>query len=244
MQSSPPAQPPVASPGFRRRFRITPAAGRVQSEVEDDYHCMSVIVHHDGAVATRVEAVMRRAPWTTCPGAPEQLEQTFSGVALDTFAARGQKQVNCTHLHDLALLAAGHAFDQAPLVYDILVSDPVDGKRRAELRCGGATILGWTEAGMRIVEPAELRGLNLGELRPWIESLDPQRQEAARLLRWANILANGRMIPLEQQSDAGRMPPNCYTFQPHRAVQAKRVGVIRDFSDGAAQPLAEYAPAF
>jgi hypothetical protein len=244
MPTSPPAHRTEALPGFRRRFRITPAVGRVQSEVEDDYHCMSVIVHHDGAVATGVESVMRRAPWTTCPGAPEQLRQTFSGVALDAFAARGQKQVNCTHLHDLAVLAAGHAFDRAPLVYDILVSDPVDGRRRAELRCGGVTILGWTEAGMRIVEPAELTGLRLDELRPWIESLDPQRQEAARLLRWANILANGRMIPLEQQSDAGRMPPNCYTFQPHRAVQAKRVGVIRDFSEGAAQPLGEYEPAF
>ena len=244
MPSSALACPLEQLPGFRRRFRITPAPGRVQSEVEDDYHCMSVIIHHDGAIATSVEAVMRRAPWTTCPGAPEQLKQTFCGVALDAFAARGEKQVNCTHLHDLAVLAAGHAFDQAPLVYDILVSDPVDGKRRAELRCGGATILGWTEAGMRIVEPAELSGLKLDELRPWIASLDPQRQEAARLLRWANTLANGRMIPLEQQSDARRMPPGCYTFQPHRAVQAQRVGVIRDFSDGAAQPLGEYEPAF
>lgn len=232
-------------PGFRRRFRITPAPGRVQSEVEDDYHCMSVTVHHDGAIATRVEAVMRRAPWTTCPGAPEQLAQTFRGVALDAFAARGEKQANCTHLHDLAVLAAGHAFDAAPLVYDILVSDPVDGRRRAELRCGGATVLGWTEAGLRIVEPAELAGLKLDELRPWIESLDARRQEAARLLRWANMLANGRMIPLEKQSDASRMPPGCYTFQPHRAAQAKRVGAIRDFSrEGAAQLLGEYQPAF
>lgn len=243
MRSAPPVHALEQLPGFRRRLRITPGVGRVQSELEDDYHCMSVIVHHDGAVATSVEAVMRRAPWTTCPGAPEQLAQTFCGVALDAFAARGEKQVNCTHLHDLAVLAAGHAFDAAPLIYDILVSDPVDGKRRAELRCAGATILGWTEAGMRIVEPAELAGLKLDELRPWIASLDPQRQEAARLLRWANTLANGRMIPLEQQSDASRMPPGCYTFQPHRAVQALRVGVIRDFSDGATQLLGEYEPA-
>jgi hypothetical protein len=102
----------------------------VQGEVEDDYHLMSVIVHHDGAVATTIESVMRRAPWTTCPGAPAQLAQTFTGVALNAFAARGEKQANCTHLHDLAVLAAGHAFDAAPVVYDMLVSDPVDGKRR------------------------------------------------------------------------------------------------------------------
>jgi hypothetical protein len=53
------------------------------------------------------------------------------------------------------------------------------------------------------------------------------------------------MIPLEKQSDASRMPPGCYTFQPHRAAQAKRVGAIREFSsEGAAQLLGEYEPAF
>jgi Protein of unknown function (DUF2889) len=237
-------QPLEQLPGFRRRFRITPGVGRVQAEVEDDYHCMSVIVHHDGATATAIESEMRRAPWTTCPGAVAQLEQTFTGVRLDAFAARGEKQANCTHLYDLAVLAAGHAFDEAQLVYDILVSDPVDGKRRAELRCNGATIVGWTEAGFRLVEPQELAGVKLGELRGWIEALDPQRQEAVRLLRWANMLANGRMIPLEKQSDASRMPAGCYTFQPQRAVQARRVGAIHDFSDGELEPLGEYETAF
>jgi hypothetical protein len=229
-------------PGFRRRFRITPSGDRVQTEVEDDFHCMSVIVHHDGAIATAIEPEMGRVPWTTCPGAVEQLQQTFTGVALKDFARRGEKQANCTHLHDLAILAAAHAFDPAPLVYDILVSDPVDGKRRAELRCDGVTMLGWTEAGFRLVEPAEAAGLAFDQLRTWTDSLDPKQQEAARLLRWANMLANGRIIPLEQQSDATKMPPGCYTFQPQRASQAKRVGVIRDFSNGASEPLGEHQP--
>lgn len=229
-------------PGFRRRFRITPSRDWVQTEVEDDFHCMSVIVYHDGAVATAIEPEMRRVPWTTCPGAVEQLKQTFTGVALKDFATRGEKQANCTHLHDLAILAAGHVFDREPSIYDILVSDPVDGKRRAELRCDGTTILSWVEMGFKIVEPVEAAGLMLTNLRTWIDSLDPIQQEAARLLRWGNMIANGRIIPLEQQSDATKMPPNCYTFQPQRAVQATRIGVIRDFSDGAQQPLAEYQP--
>lgn len=225
-------------PGFRRRFRITPGDGQVQTEVEDDYHCMSVIVYHDGATATAVEPVMRRAPWTTCPGAPEQLKQTFTGTALKDFARRGEKLTNCTHLHDLAVLAAGHAFDPAPTVYDILVSDPVEGKRRAELRCNGERLIGWTEASFEIVEPVEAAGTRLDNMRTWIDSLDPKLQEPARLLRWGNMIANGRIIPLAQQSDATKMPPSCYTFQPQRAVVATRVGLIKDFSDGAVQPLA------
>ena len=109
--------------GYRRRLRVTPSSGRVLAELEDDYHCMAVTIDHDGHVATAVEPVMDRAPWSICPGAVAVLEQTFVGIALESFASRGNKRANCTHLHDLALLAAAHAFDTAPTVFDILVSD-------------------------------------------------------------------------------------------------------------------------
>lgn len=232
-----------ALPGFRRRFIVTPAPNRVSSEVEDDYHCMGVTIHHDGVVATKIESAMQRAPWTTCPGAVARLEQTFTGVPLDGFAARGEKQANCTHLHDLAVLAAAHALDSNPLVYDILVSDPSDGRRQAELRRDGTTVLGWAHVDGRIVEPAELAGVALDKLRPWIDTLDPARQEAARLLRWGTILAHGRTVAWERQSDSSRLPVgNCYTFQPERRSLAKRVGLIRDFSQGP-QPLEEHRPA-
>ncbi|WP_324319522.1 DUF2889 domain-containing protein [Povalibacter sp.] len=84
----------------------------MQADVEDDFHCMSVTVRHSNGVATQIEAVMQRAPWTTCPGAVRQLQATFSGVALAAFAERGEKRENCTHLHDLATLAATHARGQ------------------------------------------------------------------------------------------------------------------------------------
>ena len=230
-------------PGFRRRFIMTPLSDCVRSELEDDYHCMGVTVHHDGKIATRIESVMLRAPWTTCPGARAVVEQTFTGIPLQAFAERGAKRANCTHLHDLAVLAAAHAFDEGPLVYDILVSDPVAGRRRAELRRNGTTMLGWILENGRIVEPAELAGLSLDKLRPWIDSLDPERQEGARLLRWGSLIANGRTIPWERQADATRMlGASCYTFQPQRVAQAKRIGVIRDFSTGP-QPLEERRPA-
>lgn len=224
-------------PGFRRRFRITPKPGCVLSEVEDDFHCMALSIKHDGLVATHIHADLKRAPWTTCPGAPAQVEQTFNGLPLKEFARRGDKKSNCTHLYDLALLAAEHALDRDVLVYDILVSDPVQGERVAELRRNGAAILGWREKDGNIIEPVELSGQTVWTLNPWIESLAPEMQEAARVLRWGAVLAHGRMIPIEKQSDATRMPPNCYTFQPARAAVAQRIVDLRDFSDGTLQPL-------
>jgi Protein of unknown function (DUF2889) len=225
-------------PGFRRRFRITPAADKVHGEVEDDYHGMSVTVHHDGKAATRIEPHMDRAPWTTCPGAVAKLRETFTGVVLAEFASRGEKRENCTHLHDLAVLAAAHAADPSQLVYDILVSDPIDGKRQAELRRNGATVLSWVDSQYHVIEPAELAGIRLDKLRAWIESLDEQGQEQARLLQWGAILAHGRSRPVEAQSDARSIGTDrCYTFQSRRVDSAKRIIAIRDFSAGTSQPL-------
>jgi hypothetical protein len=77
-------------PGFRRRFVITPGPRWVSCAVEDDYHRMSVTIRHAAGVAVAVEPVLERAPWTTCPSAVAQLVQTFTGVALDAFAARAR----------------------------------------------------------------------------------------------------------------------------------------------------------
>jgi hypothetical protein len=74
-------------------------------------------------------------------------------------------------------------------------------------------------------------------MNDWIGSLDPERQEYARILRWGARIARGRRIPLDQQSDAAKMPLTCYSFQPHIRTSARRVGNIRDFSAGTAQPL-------
>lgn len=226
------------SPGFRRRFRVTPGVDSVRTELEDDFHCMNVTVFHRDGVAIAIESSMERAPWSTCPGAVDRLKQTFTDVALDRFAERGEKRENCTHLHDLATLAAAHAFDAAPTAYDVLVSDPVDGRNDAVLQRNGDTVLRWALLGGRLIGPAEIAGLTLDKLGSWIASLEPKLQEAARVLRWGTMIAHGRVIPLEKQSDATRMPAgNCYTFQPEMQRKAQRSGEIRDFSRGTDQPL-------
>jgi len=224
-------------PGFWRRFRIAPAPGRVYGELEDDFHCMSVDIAHDGRVATAVHAGQSRAPWSTCPGAVEVCERTFTGIALAEFPARVRvKAANCTHLFDLAVLAAAHARDTAALQYDIRVADPVGGERSAVIYRDGEELLAWRDAGATVVAPAAIAGTRVKDLDAWIATLAPPLQEAAKLLRRASLIAHGRTIPMARQSDASRLPPVCYSFQPERAVVARRIGASRDFSV-AGEPL-------
>jgi hypothetical protein len=88
-----------------------------------------------------------------------------------------------------------------------------------------------------LVEPDGAAGMPLSGLRDWIATLPEHEQEPARALQWAGLVAHGRTMPLEEQSVAAELPPNCYTFQPERAVHAVRNGVMKDFSDGSRVPL-------
>lgn len=203
---------------------------------------MAVCLHHDGVRISGIDADMDRAPWTTCPGARAVLETTFLGTALADTARRGEKQANCTHLYDLAVLAAAHAADAAPLVYDLAVSDPSEGLWHAEISVGGEVLMQFSHRDNVATQPAEIAGTSLFSLRGWIEALPEPAREAARLLQWGTILAQGRVIPMERQSDASVIPPNCFTFQPERKGDARRVGRVIDFSASDAAPLDHLGP--
>jgi hypothetical protein len=224
-------------PGFRRRIRVEPVTGGTLAMLEDDIHCMAVTLRHDGERVLSVDPVTERMPWDTCPGAAAKLIETFAGQPIAEVNARREKKANCTHLHDLAVLAAAHATDPDGLTYEIFASDPVEGRRFLEIRRNDKTIHCWNEQDGTLVYPADLAGKTLLSMREWIGTLDGTQQEAARLLQWGSLVAHGRTMPLEEQSRAADLPPNCYTFQPERAVRAERVGERFDFSDGSRVPL-------
>lgn len=224
-------------PGYRRSFRIVPSERQVTSALEDDIHCMKVVLRHDGQAITGVEAEMVRAPWTSCPGADAVLQQTFTGMTLDEATARGGKKLNCTHLYDLAELAAAHARDDAETAYDIFVTDPEGGSVEAELRCNGETLLEWRLKDDVLLAPEDLAGCAVFNLRERIGGLTGADREAARILQWACLVAHGRHFPWHDEGIAPRLPPSCHGLQPERAIWAKNVGERFDFSRGGRRPL-------
>jgi hypothetical protein len=237
-------------PGYRRRILIEPAQGRVSAELEDDYHRMVVTLLHADGVVTGVESEMKRSPWTGCPGAMERVRDTFTGVTLAGAARRGEKTANCTHLYDLALFAAAHAEDAAPIAYEIHASDTHDrireGARTARLWRDGVLLFDWTLEGMTLTAPAEVAGRTLFELGGFVASLDPAMAEAARVLRWATIVGHGRGMDIPADLPATSFATgSCYNFQPERAdASTRRPGADVDLSAAGMEPMADRTAAF
>lgn len=229
---------PDTRPGFRRRILVVAGEGAVTAMLEDDIHCLSVTLRHDGVRVIAVEPSFDRPPWTTCPGAVGKLIETFTGKLLTEVTAKVEKTQNCTHLHDMAVLAAAHAGVPGEALYDVIATDPADGVRRLELRLNGELLHAWTERDGVLVTPAAVAGKTLQTLHDWLATLEGTELEGARILRWAARVALGRTLPMEQQNDASKMKLSCYTFQPERVGQARLIGDRRDFSDGTIQPLA------
>lgn len=217
-------------PGYRRRIVVVPEPGCVTALVEDDIHSMAVRLRHDGTTVLSVEPELDRMPWSTCPGAASVLVETFAQAPLAEVTLRKNRKSNCTHLHDMAVLAASHAADTTPTRFDIAASDPVLGRRELELCRDGKPLLQWIEQDGVLVSPEDVAGRTLFTLRDWIATLPEAEAEAARLLQWGSIVAHGRTKPMDTQNDASQMPANCYTFQPERTATARRIGRIIDFS--------------
>jgi hypothetical protein len=236
--------------GYRRRILIEPAAGQVTAQLEDDYHRMVVTLFHEDGIVTRVESEMNRAPWTGCSGAMQRLQETFTGVALAEVAKRGEKSTNCTHLHDLAVFASAHAGDAETIAYDIhcSVSDDgsLEGRRTAQLRRNGIDLLAWALDGTNFVKPESLAGSSLMEIGGYIASQNSETAEAIRILRWASIVALGRMMELPAHMPATTFSRGtCYNFQPERAGNSfRKPDANVDFSRDGKEPLADKSAAF
>ena len=230
-------------PGYRRRILITPGESTVTAALEDDMHCMVVRLDHDGARITAIHPHTERAPWSVCQHAGQTLLETFLGLPLDAATAPKAKWTNCTHLYDLAALAAAHGRDPGPFAYDIAVDDVVDGAATSSaaycsVHANGALVHRWRVEGMTVLSPAAIAGVELTRLRDWIATLGPAEAEAARILQWASMVAHGRQMTDWDSFQPEAMPANCFAVQPGQPRDhIRRIGLRHDFSHGGIAPL-------
>jgi hypothetical protein len=230
---------------YRRRIRLTaPAPGVVVSELEDDFHHFVVTLRHDGAHVEDVRGDSYRWPWSTCPGAAENLRR-LAGMPLSRrFTASGRwtdPKQNCTHQFDAACYAVTHAsWGRDRRVYDLEVPrhDPATGATRARLWVDGELRLAWDVRRDGLVDPgppldaAPWKG---GFMRWADDVLAEDDAECAITLRRACDIGMGRGMDLDAVPTAKLLPPImrgvCHTMQPGVVESARRhVGSIRDFA--------------
>jgi hypothetical protein len=232
---------------YRRSIVLEASSGEVRAELADDFHHFGVRLVHDGQHAVSVEGEDVRVPWTTCPGAVAPLRE-MEGVGLSTVLSGLLRHTNaraqCTHLHDLACLAIAHAARVSAngggsRRYDISVPDRLEGRATVELQRDGQVLLSWAVDGSSVTDsdPSTFAGLKLSgsAFHRFCAELDDDLAEAAFVLQRAVFIGLGRRHDFEEIREASTFAPvvgaACYTFDPTRVGNAKRVyGSLRDFT--------------
>jgi hypothetical protein len=231
---------------YYRGISLTSTPGRVDAELQDDFHHFRVVLTHDGGKVLSAEGEGVRFPWSTCAAAGVELHP-LAGVLLSrrstAHAAYVSARANCTHMFDLAGLAIAQAGTARPdRQYDIRVPDRIGARTEPTIHCNGELVLRWTIDGRTIVDPPPYSGRELrGDFIAWAEeTLDEDTAEAAIALRRGVYISTGRYQDLdgyETADEVGRMTGGfmdgiCYTFQPDRQPVALRMkGTTRDFTD-------------
>ncbi len=233
---------------YRRRIRMVATSPTVvEAGIEDDLHYFTVRLEHDGHQVRTVRATAVRQPWSTCHEAAEPLA-AIEGIDLApsclAVGAGAEATHQCTHMFDLAGLAAAHAWRVAAggavrRQYDtslpyVPLEESAQRPRDITLLRDGDPVLTYTVAGLKVVDPepfatADARG---GFFR-WAEAeLAPDDAEAAIVLKRASLIGLSRGLDLDRYATIADMPgvaPVCWTQQPERAPVAFRVkGMIRD----------------
>jgi hypothetical protein len=224
---------------FRRAILLTGRPGVVAAAIEDDFHRFGLVLRHDGRIITGIEASADRFPWATCMEAPEALA-SLAGARLSAnpaaLFAHADPRAHCTHLFELAAVAAGHACrgGAGERRLEAEVTDAIAGARTARLFENGAMVLTWRLRGDVIADPAEFAGRRTSSFGARVlAELEPHLAERLLILRRVVQTAGGRSMDIDAFARAADMnrPAVCFSLQPANAGRATRMrGSVRNWA--------------
>lgn len=239
-----PLNPDYGKGCYRRLIHLDARRdGVLEAALEDDAHAFAVSLRHDGRVVLDLQARAERFPLTTCPGAVEPLRAlrgALLGATPAELNAHTDPSANCTHLHDLALLAIGHALRaEREWRYTITIPDAIKGRTRPVLRCNGRELLAWEVYNGVIEADAPYAGQTLlGGFTRWARAaLEPDALAHSLMLQRGFYVSMSRLFDMDKASYRSAaehpMPAGvCYSYSPERVAQAFDLpGNRRDFTD-------------
>lgn len=237
---------PTFPPGLWRRIVLWPAPGWIGGALEDDMHSFRIRLDHQGGRIIAAYARAVRTPWSMCPGAADHIARELTGELLAGVAARDPLQ-HCTHLFDLAVLAAAHAQDSEPMTIDMRVADRIGaaelggGRTTATLCVNGSEKMRWLLDGTLITGPDRYAGRDIKRVSRWKHDYPADEAEWATALRRAVFIAPARVYELPIGKTASEVSALrkgvCYNYQPPRIDRSVALFDRRDFSMSGRKPL-------
>ncbi|MCB2058983.1 MAG: hypothetical protein R3E09_11235 [Novosphingobium sp.] len=231
---------PIWPPGLWRRIVLRPNPGWIGAALEDDMHCFHLRIDHADGIVTKVAARGVRTPWTACTGAPDFIAKSLTGEPLSEVANRDPAQ-QCTHLFDLAILAAAHAQDTQATTFDMRVADRVDGRTTATLEKNGEERLRWQLNETMIEGPDRFAGLDIKRVSKWKHGFPADVAEWSTLLRRAIFISGARIYEPQMDKRAVEMGPGrmgvCFNYQLPQAEESIPIFDRREFSMTPHEPL-------
>jgi hypothetical protein len=237
---------PQFPPGLHRRIVLQPGNGWIGVALEDDMHRFHLRLDHAGGRVAAVAGKAVRHPWSACPGAIGFMAAELTGQPLADVARRDPFQ-HCTHLFDLAVLAAAHADDAEATRFDMTVADRVEDRTTATLCENGAEKLRWRLDGTAIAGDPPFGGRDLRQLSKWKHELPAADAERAALLRRAIFVSGARQYtppPGDPSAYDNRERMGvCFNYQlPQAATSHRTPDWHRDFSQSGNEPLEDLDP--
>lgn len=237
--------PDYGSGIYRRRIQILKTVDLVICELIDDYHEMACTLHHDGRHITQANAYIRRAPFTTCPGATVATEELV-GLPLDIarrqLYGEGRPQRNCTHIFDLVAFAISQSrSDRWVSQIDFVVPDLTGNGAYVEALVDGRSELRWWISPDEVIaDPSAFSGRSLfqGYAR-WAEAhFSGLHLDLALHIQKVVLVARGRRWKIQDESENSiRDEPErigaCFTFsEPQFSIAKPNPDYVRDFTRG------------
>jgi len=212
---------------------------RVEAVLEDPFHALALLIHHDDRALTAVEGRWERHPLSSCAGAGGAMTGLASLPLVDDLRTRwlqAEPALQCTHMFDTLRLAAVHiAQGRGDRRHDVILPDSDAGHQPVRLLQDGALMLEIVIDGdFHITAPSAYAGAPLlnGFARWAAERLSAKEFECLFLIQRGAFVGRGQRMDITQYYGrdgalSGPLPATCFGSQPERYATSLRLANAR-----------------
>jgi hypothetical protein len=212
---------------------------RVEAVLEDPFHALALLIHHDDQRLTAVEGRWERHPLSSCAEAGGAMTGLAGLPLVDDLRTRwlqAEPALQCTHMFDTLRLAAVHiAQGRGDCRHDVILPDSDADYQPVRLLQDGTLVLEIVIDGdFHITAPSVYSGAPLlnGFARWAAERLSAEDFERLFLIQRGAFVGRGQRMDITRYYGrdgalSGPLPATCFGSQPERYAASLRLANAR-----------------